>query len=386
MNALKMIGLGRVLSVVALLGGVTSTSGASLIEQIGWKGADNRIIVGIIVALLALVGTMVALYMRTRVQSVSDQAALAEKLFKEYSEKSELYPSEVVRLRQLLAHADTPHAQVIFQSASLFERCMDAEVQLLLLTVKSEEKLAEEELVLASLRKKLGYGYLPLEHPLLSTRSVEVGQVVMLYGSNNRVPLIHHAVVTLNHELFFRIQYNTEKEDAIKFFVGQELKLVFARQSDGVYGVQAEICKIQGDAVIELYHTLVLKRNQLRQFVRIEVTLPIKIRVLPPSKQEPRGELFPKHFSAKIADISGGGISFLCESPLVPGDLVSMQFSLATGAFAGVAGKILRVSILEGKRVTSYRHHVQFVQIEPRNRDRIVRYIFDKQRQQNQIR
>lgn len=373
-------------SVIVVLGGVMSTSGASLIEQIGWKGADNRIIVGVIVTLLALLGVMVALYMRTRLQNVNEQAARAEKLFREYSEKAELCPTEVVRLRQLLAHADTPYAQVIFQSASLFERCMDAEVQLLLLTVKSEEKLAEEELVLASLRKKLGYGYLPLEHPLLSTRSIEVGQAVALYGSSNRVPLIHHAIVTLNHELFFRVQYNAETEDAVKFFVGQELKLVFARPTDGVYGVQVEICKIQGDAVIELYHTLALKRNQLRQFVRIEVNLPIKVRVMPSSKKEPREESVPKHFSAKMADLSGGGISFLCESPLVPGDLVSMQFSLATGAFAGVAGKILRVSIQEGKTATSYRHHVQFVQIEPRNRDRIVRYIFDKQRQQNQIR
>jgi c-di-GMP-binding flagellar brake protein YcgR len=63
-----------------------------------------------------------------------------------------------------------------------------------------------------------------------------------------------------------------------------------------------------------------------------------------------------------------------------------MHFSLSTGKFSAVPGKVLRVSLQEGKLTTWYRHHIQFTNIESQHRDRIIKYIFEKQRQINQMR
>jgi c-di-GMP-binding flagellar brake protein YcgR len=59
---------------------------------------------------------------------------------------------------------------------------------------------------------------------------------------------------------------------------------------------------------------------------------------------------------------------------------------LPNSAFAGVTGKVLRVSLLEAKIGTLYKHHIQFTNFEQRNRDKITKYVFEKQRQANQWR
>ena len=357
----------------------------SLIEQIGWEGATGRIMASVVIVLVSVLLIMITLYLRTQLKMKSDRADASNKLFHDYAKKTDLYPSETKRLRQLLSHEVTPHPHTIFQSASLFERCIDAEIRLLLLTKNDTGLLEDDETILANIRKKLGYGYLPLEHPLLSTRNIETGQVMTVFRTTGTAPLIQHAVIVMNRETFFRLQYNVDNEDPVDFLAGQEVRLAFARQGDGVYGVQVEICRIDSPSTFDCFHSLNFKRNQMRQYVRIEVNLPIRVRVIPPQQTE-AFEPFALHVDAKLVDISGGGLSFLYEKPFVPGDVVSMQFSLSTGAFSGITGKVLRVSLQEGKSTTWYRHHIQYLLIEQQHRDRIVKYIFEKQRQQNQLR
>lgn len=356
----------------------------SLIEQIGWKGATSQIILIILFVLAAFILLMVALYIRSQLKMKNDQATVSQKLFDDHAIKSDLYPLEVKRLRSLLTHEMIPHPHTIFQSVALFERCIDAEVRLLLLTHNSLESLDDEETMLSSIRKKLGYSYLPLEHPLLSTRNLEIGQKVSIFKTTGNHPLINHAMVVSNKETYFRLQWDVDKEEGIQFFSGQEIKLAFARQGDGMYGVEVELIRTTPPSTIDCLHTLKFKRNQLRQFVRIEVNLPLRVRLIPKEKTGGQ-EMFPKHIEAKLSDLSGGGLSFLYEKPFVPGDQVSLQFTLTTGRFSAITGKVLRVSLQEGKHATYYRHHIQFNSLEQSVRDKIVKFIFEKQRQQNQM-
>ncbi len=358
----------------------------SLIEQIGWKGANDRIIIGLLVAIPALLLTLVIIYIRSQFKIEHERTEASYKLFNDYAYKAKLYPLEIKKLRELLTHETVQHPHIIFQSAALFERCIDAEVRLLLLTRNDPSLLEDEEAVLANIRRKLGYSYLPLEHPLLSTRNIETGQIMSVFSLTGMAPLIQHAVLVMNKETFFRLQFNNEKEEFFGFSAGSEVRLVFARQGDGVYGIQTEICRIDSPSSFDCLHTLNFKRNQMRQYVRIEVDLPIRIRVLRPLQDA--GSITDENLfiDAKLVDISGGGLSFLHEKSFVPGDTVSMRFSLPTGTFSDITGKILRVSLQEGKTDQWYRHHIQYVKIEPQQRERIVKYIFEKQRQRNQLR
>jgi c-di-GMP-binding flagellar brake protein YcgR len=144
--------------------------------------------------------------------------------------------------------------------------------------------------------------------------------------------------------------------------------------------VPLEVLRADGDGVIEVLHSVDMRRNQLRQFVRIEVNLPLKLRLIrtadPNSSPVPLGTVV----EARMADISGGGMSFLCDRSLRPGDLIAATFSLPSCNFATVSCKVLRVSLQEGKTRTHYRHHAQFVNLETARRDAIVRFVFEKMR------
>lgn len=361
---------------------IFSASASSLIQQIGWKKAEPAIIIGFLIVILSGVWLLVFIHMKKSKRQKKDETELSRKLFVEYITKSELNSEEEKRLNELLKYTNTANPHVIFQSASLFEQCLDQVVQKFL--SGSGEDLDDEEKVLSSLRKKMGYSYLPLEHPLLSTRNIETGQKLSVFPEKDKKVLIRRAVMVLNKEFFFRIQYDPEKEETIRFFPGQTVRLAFARRSDGVYGIAVKIIRIKGSTV-DFYHTMELKRNQLRQFVRVDVNLPLKFRIIKTENEESKKQAW-KFNEGKIVDISGGGLSFLFSRPLVPGDIVSFKFQLTTAHFSGIDAKILRVSIQESKTATYYKHHVQFINIEQKLREKIVKYIFEKQRQMCQWR
>jgi len=358
----------------------------SLIEQIGWKGASGRIIVSAAAVVISALALMTFLYMRARLSIKRSQKVASDGLFDEYVNKAELYPSEVKLLREILRHESVQYPHAVFQSAMLFEKCMDAEVRLLLASRGDPLMCADDEAVLSNLRKKLGYSYLPLEHPLLSTRNIETGQAISVFSLTGSSPLVRRAVVVANRETCFRVQREADDEEQPKFSEGQEIKLVFARQGDGVYGVQVEICRVDSASTFECLHTMKFRRNQMRQFVRMEVHLPVHVRLVAPAQADDPSPAIGEQSEATLSDISGGGVSFVGEKAYVPGDVVSLRFVLTTGRFSGISGKVLRVSLIDGKTPVTYRHHIQFIDIGQKDRDRIVKFIFEKQRQQSQWR
>ena len=91
-------------------------------------------------------------------------------------------------------------------------------------------------------------------------------------------------------------------------------------------------------------------------------------------------------FDVRISDISGGGGCIIIDKPLVPGDIVSLTFQLSSGHFSGIVCKILRVSLQEIHDKIIYRHSLQFVNMDQRDREKIVKYVFEKQRQLSQLR
>lgn len=354
---------------------------SSLIQQIGWRKAEPAIITGLVIIILLLVLILILIQAKRDKKRQNDETRFSKNMFREYVENTELNTEEKACLNRLLVYANTPNLHVIFQSASLFEQCLGTYVQELL--DAHSESIDDEEKILSGLRKKMGFSYLPLEHPLISSRNIEVGQKSTVFPETEKVILIRTAVVTLNKEYFFRIQYNSDKESAVQFYLGQKVRLVFARQSDGMYGITVKVFRIKG-ATVDFYHTMELKRNQLRQYARVDVNLPLKFWIVKTEKENEKQ--IGTQCDGKIVDISGGGLSFIYSKPLTPGDIVSFKFQLTTAHFSGVTAKVLRVSIQEGGTADSYKHHVQFCSIEPKLREKIVKYIFEKQRQMSQWR
>ena len=186
-----------------------SISAQSLIEQIGWKGADAGIITGLAITLFCGLGLLLGVYLKSQAKLKADQKELDNNLFKQYCKKTEINEVEIARVLELLNKETSIPPHIIFQSITLFERCIDAEVKRLAGNGLNQEQIDQEDNLLSSIRKKLGYSYLPLEHPLVSTRNLEIGLRLSVFGKDNPNPVIHKARVVHNSEFFFRIQYDS---------------------------------------------------------------------------------------------------------------------------------------------------------------------------------
>ena len=357
------------------------------VEYMRWYGPDRTGLLIIIGMVLVTLGVLVGIYWQRVTMRRRENNEYSFKQFNDTAARLLLTNDEINLLKKLLHHEPNLQPHIVFQSISFFERSVDLEVRSLAGSSVPAALLERTDVLLASLRKKLGFNTLPLEHPLISTRNLTVGQAGSIFGRSNRTPLVQKARVVDINEFSLKIGFDTEHEEPFQIARGNRVRFVFARQSDGVYGIlltAVSVAPQQG--LLEFYHTMEIRRNQLRQYVRIEVLLPLKVRLIatvnPETSEIKKGAMV----ECRMVDISGGGMSFTSDHSLKPGDTVSLQFALSLGAFAGIGAKIIRVSLQDGKSTTMYKHHVQFADIEPKKRDLIVRFVFEKQRQINQYR
>lgn len=361
-------------------------SANSVLDQIGWHGpAMSVIITLIVIAVLALAG-LIVYYFYSKIKVAKQSKEFLVQRFNETAVRLELTPKERTMAFRLASYEKVKEPQVIFQSASLFEKCVENEISKVKKSNPNDDDISITNDLISGIRKKAGFHILPLEQPLGSSRNIAIGQVGAIFGSDHRKPLIEKAHVSDSNEFTFTLKYDVDAEDMCYISPGDSVKFAFSRQADSVYGFTLKVTSCDSAGTIVVEHTAEMKRNQLRQYVRIEASLPMKFRLLqtrnPELSEIKKGAIT----QVKMSDVSGGGLSFICEKSLKAGDLISVAFTLPNIQLAGLAGKVLRISIQEGKTKTFYKHHIKFVKIEPRQRDGIVKYVFDKQRQMTQWR
>lgn len=357
-----------------------------MLDQIGWHGPAMSVIISLVVIVLAIVAGLIIYHIYSKIKISQQSKEYSIQLFNDAAKRLELTPKEKTMAFRLASYEKVKEPQTIFQSASLFEKCVDYEINKIKSGRPSDDDIMIANDLISGIRKKTGFHILPLEQPLSSSRNIAIGQVGAIFGNDHRKPLIEKAHLSDSNEFTFTLTYNVDEEDMCYISEGDKVKFAFSRQADSVYGFTLNVISCDNAGSIVVSHTSEMKRNQLRQYVRIELSLPMKFRLLqtrsPELSEIKKGVIN----SVKMSDISGGGLSFICENSLKAGDLISVGFTLPNIKLSGIAGKVLRISIQEGKTKTFYKHHVKFVKIEPRQRDGIVKYVFDKQRQMTQWR
>lgn len=370
--------------VVLLL--ALTTHAESILHKIGWTGPSITVILIIIIIFGTVISFFILYYVRQHHSQKKASLQLSEDLFNEHVKRFKLSATEVDKLKELMKHDKIVEPQVIFQSISLYEKCIDKEIIRLLNRKTPDGEKKEENEVLSRLRNKLGYHHLALEHPLASSRNISVGQAGPIFGTDVKKPLIRRAVVVDRNEFILTLQYNVDREEVCHITPGDEIKFAFTRQSDSAYGIVFTVVSADGTGTIKVLQTLNFRRNQLRQYIRIELSIPLKFRLISTVDDKKSDVRKGEVVDAKMSDISGGGMSFICERSLRVGDLILTSFALPNERFTGISSKIKRISLQEGKVKTLYKHHIQFINIESSKRDKIIKYIFEKQRQINQWR
>ncbi|MGI6226653.1 MAG: flagellar brake protein, partial [Peptococcales bacterium] len=113
---------------------------------------------------------------------------------------------------------------------------------------------------------------------------------------------------------------------------------------------------------------------QRRDFVRIPVSLSLEYRVENGAKSE---ETF---HTGVIRDLSGGGAQLASKRKLVKGTILQVKFSLPEDLIVCKA-KVMWVYTEVKEQKETYLIGLKFIDINERLRERIIRYVFKRQRE-----
>ena len=144
--------------------------------------------------------------------------------------------------------------------------------------------------------------------------------------------------------------------------------------------------------VIELQYEL--KKFQRRQYYRLNCTMDVLHRLMEEQEQDdfinkgivPEEENI-KGFSAGVAlDFSGGGIRFISQERYTKGDLLVIRLKISYDVeykIYSVVGRVISSAPSKNGR-SNIENRVEFVDLNSKVREEIIKYIFQEERKQRQ--
>lgn len=120
-----------------------------------------------------------------------------------------------------------------------------------------------------------------------------------------------------------------------------------------------------------------VERKQLRDFVRQEVALSLSYKVIfaPDEEENPRPDVTHR---SRTMDISGSGAQILCSEEYQKGTHLDIIFDLG-GTVLRLVGEVIRV--FQANEDKSCWTAVRFLRVPEKDRDVIIRFIFNLQRE-----
>ncbi len=139
--------------------------------------------------------------------------------------------------------------------------------------------------------------------------------------------------------------------------------------------------KVGEASIINIKQRGPIERIQRRKFFRLKVVLPLTFKILGDSQiseDNLQGEKVPV-YKGYCMDISGGGLKLVTNQELGHQTLITCCVPLLDGAIIDVKGKVIRTLPLEGLAL-KYGYGIAFVDIDPKTQDKLIKFVFEKQR------
>jgi hypothetical protein len=307
--------------------------------------------------------------------------------FAEMAGQKRLTPQETDILRRIVEQGGVSSADMVFESSFIYEDALEAFLK------DNQKQLDKDETqyaLMRGLRMKLGYSHLPPEVPISSTRQLEEGMPVSLIDGEGAVRKgrVHEV-----REKNWAVVLETEIPSSVS--VGASVELSLLRAGDGEYLVNLPVTATRlGSRGIFLEHTRTLERKQLRNWVRIDVNIPCRVTVMAKPEGWTRESAGPEGpgpavgmvLEGRMLDLSGGGTCARFSSPIPQGYKLSVNFDLPGTSLRGVQSEVMRmISVIKGTR-EDFEHNLKFMNMETAAQEKIVRYVFEKQRLDSQMR
>lgn len=354
------------------------------LESLQLSKASPLVVAAVVTAFVLVIAGVVYLAVKQHRERNAKLREHALRNFYSMARQQGLSDAEISELKRLLKPIIPHQPDAVFSSLAIFEDAVELECKKIRQKWGLTPKAENATLMLHTLRNKVGYNNIAYEQPIASTRNLDIGQFISISTPDNNLPIVEQAVVSENTELTFTAYYPVGDEkrptDSSK-----SPKVDFTRNGDGLYTANLQLVKaFPSDGKLIFEHTRSISRNQMRKYVRMVVDIPLKCRILrrtDRSKIPATGQFLE---STTIVDIGGGGVAFVAETDLDPEDVISLVFSINKRKFA-VRGVIIAVSEQEGRKGTRYKHRVAFTDIDKGDVERIVKFIFQRQREQVQM-
>jgi len=322
-------------------------------------GVDTIIVFILILAVLILSLILIGLlreYLRTK--------KLREYFFKEAYERGLSEKETQILWEYSIKLGRDPFLALEFKAP--FEKVVD-------LYLKTDPN-ADEKLI-QNMRSKLGFDYVPYFVPLVSTKDIELFQPAKLYTPTKE----SFEVALFDKDEKFMFWAVIDKK-GIPNLVGQKVTISFVRKGDGIYkfeGIVEEMFTENGKTILKIPHTFELTRYQRREYTRVEVEIPVKVRVQ-------IGEEI-KWLKGEIVDISAGGAKVCIslsdyQTELQPMTNLTLSFVLAGKQFNLNATV---VNVYPRRHTTCY--GVKFEKIKPEEQKFIHDFVKKEQQKLAQL-
>ena len=340
---------------------------------------------GLAIAGFSLVAIMAVLVIFEIVRSDSKQREKIDigwQYFGEMAAQKRLTAQETDILRRIVEEGGVSSADMVFDSSFIYEDALEA---FLKTNRKQLDKEETQYALLRGLRMKMGYSHLPPEVPISSTRQLEEGMPVTLIDGEGTA---RKGRIQDVREKAWTVVLEDEIPPTVA--IGAAVDLSLLRSGDGEYAVMLpDIATRLGPRLNFLPHTRTLERKQLRNWVRIDVNIPCRVTVMARPdiwNKEMGGPSVGMVLEGRMLDLSGGGTCARFTSPIPQGYRLSVNFDLPGSPLRGVQSEVMRmVSVLKGNR-EDFEHNLKFMTMETIAQEKVVRYVFEKQRIDSQMR
>jgi hypothetical protein len=366
-------------SIFVTLSFAVAQTQANVAARFEWSGPDETVITGVLIGLGVLLLTLIATSVVQNYNKKKVIGEFADKQFDQRARNAGLSATEQALLRRMVASVAPDMPVYVFTSLMIFENAVDFEINKVIKIYGDDSPKA---LTIAEdifyIRRKLGFQNIE-ERALESTRNIEFGQEISLHKPSDGV-LVGQTKLIANNELFMEFDISL-LENFKRDRNDNTLVAKIVRRQDATYVAPLTIRSVNvADGTLSFYHTTTLERQQARQYARIPVDIPIQCKIISRAgdKAEPAvGEILQ---DTALVDISGGGLAFTSPVSLSTQDIVLLAFTLQQNKFT-MKGKIVAISAQEDKQNVFYKHGVIFFNALENDIERIVKFIYEKQRE-----
>ena len=331
----------------------------------------------VVASLLFLVLFDIAAYYRYRRQVRERQW----RTFDAIATLHRLIPSEITLLKRLVRHApdDSPVSGI--NSPANFDLCVEQEIAQIAREGGTTENIDETTSLISSMRRKLGLDYVTRGHFFRSTHSLAPNQELKITaGSGDAAWELLSSVVRVS-EREIMISVPEKRGESYALEEGAKIVVEFVRENDAIYRFPSRILKNFSGRLplVFIAHSRDMERIQLRRHFRIETEMPVRYRVLAAEQLEKPLEAFigvERWEEGTVTNISGGGALIELTGEISNGDYINFDTGLDDEKTqVNLTCEVVRITHEGDSKIA----HTAFVGITERVRDKIIKYVFQRQ-------